>query len=389
MRTDYDLIVVGAGIQGAAVAQAAGAAGYRALVVEQYGEPACGTSSRSSKLIHGGLRYLESSQFRLVRECLVERARLLRNAPHLVTLVPFHIPIYPQTTRRPLKIVAGLSLYSLFSLKPFHHLPRRRWGELDGLNTRDLQHVFVYHDARTDDALLTRAVLASAQSLGCEAWFDTAFVSAQVTAHGCEVAVSRGGASQTITAAALINCAGPWALSVAQRIEPATAQPRVELVAGSHIELPGRLRQGIYYLEAPQDRRAVFVMPWHDHILVGTTEQPYRGDPARVQPLDSEIAYLLDVYNHYFTSPKERADVIGSFAGLRVLPSGEGSAFSRPRGTRVVADRPERPRVLHVYGGKLTAYRSTAEDLVDRLRATLPERRKIADTRSLRLPQVG
>jgi len=385
---DYDLLVIGAGIQGAAVAQAACAAGYRTLVIEQYGEPGRGTSSRSSKLIHGGLRYLESAQFRLVRECLIERARLLVNAPHLVRLVPFHIPIYRQTTRRPWKITAGLALYSLFSRKPFHRLPRSRWDTLDGLNTRDLQAVFVYQDGQTDDARLTRAVLASAQALGCEVWLESRFDTARVTEHGCDVQVTRNGNPHNLTACALINCAGPWADQVAQRCEPKTAQPRIELVQGSHIELPGCLRQGMYYLEAPRDRRAVFVMPWHDRTLIGTTEQPYRGDPALVKPLETEIDYLLEVRNHYFSAPKRRSDVIDSFAGLRVLPTGSGSAFSRPRATLVVADRRRRPRVLHVYGGKLTAYRSTADELLDRLRATLPARESVADTRTLKLPDV-
>lgn len=385
---DYDLIVVGAGIQGAAVAQAASAAGYRTLVIEQYAEAARGTSSRSSKLIHGGLRYLESGQFRLVRECLVERALLLKNAPHLVRLVPFHIPVYRWTSRRPWKIGLGLSIYSLFSLKPFHRLPRERWDGLDGLTTRDLQSVFVYYDAQTDDARLTRAVLASAQALGCTVWMSTRFEDAQVHDDGCDVQVVRADRPQTVTAHALVNCAGPWADAVAERVRPATALPAVELVQGAHIEIPGTPQQGMYYLEAPADRRAVFVMPWRDRTLVGTTEQPYRGDPAQVQPLEAEVDYLLGVYNHYFKAPKQRADVLGAFAGLRVLPRGEGSAFSRPRGTLIVADAPQRPRVLHVYGGKLTAYRSTAVDLLEKLRPTLPSAVPVADTRALRLPDV-
>lgn len=385
---DYDLIVVGAGIQGAAVAQAACAAGYRTLVVEQYGEPARGTSSRSSKLIHGGLRYLESGQFNLVRECLAERALLLKNAPHLVRLVPFHIPIYRQTSRRPWKIAAGLALYSLFSLKPFHRLPRSRWDELDGLITRDLETVFVYYDAQTDDARLTRAVLASARELGCELWLNTRFDGARIDAQGCEIRLTGSGGTRRITASVLINCAGPWAERVARHIEPPRPTPRIELVQGTHIEIPGCPRRGMYYLEAPSDGRAVFVMPWRNHTLVGTTEVRYQGDPAQVQATDAEIDYLLAVRNHYFASPVERSDVIGAFAGLRVLPGGEGSAFSRPRGTLMVADRPDRPRVLHVYGGKLTAYRSTANEILRRLAATLPAPRPVADTRTLQLPVI-
>jgi len=167
--TDVDIVVVGAGIQGAGVAQAAAAAGYSVLLLEQTGI-ASGTSSRSSKLIHGGLRYLESGQFRLVRECLRERALLLRNAPSFVRLAPHYIPVYRETRRRPLLLRAGLSLYAVLGgLHPevrFRQLPRSAWSDLDGLNQDGLQAVFRYFDAQTDDAALTRAVVSSAQSLG-------------------------------------------------------------------------------------------------------------------------------------------------------------------------------------------------------------------------------
>lgn len=385
---EYDVVVIGAGIQGAAVAQAAGAAGYKTLVLEQYSEPARGTSSRSSKLIHGGLRYLESGQFALVRECLIERARLLNNAPHLVRLVRFHIPVYKETSRRPWKITAGLLLYTLLSRKAFHRIPRDQWQHLDNLKTEGLDAVFSYYDAQTDDARLTRTVLASAQSLGAEIQFNARFDSCHIQPDGCSVEYSFNNQSTSITTRCLVNATGPWVDQIAKRIIPAIPQPVVERVQGTHIEIPGQVKRGMYYLEAPQDQRAVFVMPWKDHLLIGTTEAAYQGDPARVKPLDSEITYLLAVYNHYFNQSLKPEAVINAFAGLRVLPGGKGKAFSRPRDTLIISDNENQPRVLSLYGGKLTAQRATAEEVVKKLLKTLPVGKPIADTRVLRLPEI-
>ena len=183
MSDAYDVTVLGAGIHGAGAAQAAAAMGYRTLVLEKTGI-ASGTSSRSSKLIHGGLRYLEQAEFGLVRECLRERELLLKLAPDLVQLRRFRIPLYKDTRRRPWQLHAGLSLYALLaglgSHATYRTLPRREWDKLDGLDTADLQAVFEYQDGQTDDAGLTGAVLRSAESLGAElrmpACFDTASV---------------------------------------------------------------------------------------------------------------------------------------------------------------------------------------------------------------------
>ena len=375
---DYDVIVIGAGIQGAGVAQNASAAGYRVLVIEQYAKPAQGTSSRSSKLIHGGLRYLETGQFSLVKECLVERARLLRNAPHLVKLVPFHIPVYEGSHYSSLKIALGLSFYSLISLKPFHKIPKSQWSTLDGIKQQGLKAVYQYYDAQTDDALLTQAVLASAGSMGATVQFNSTFQSVDLSAQGCVFCYQHNGKDKTVTSHSIVNATGPWVEQNVNKILPNISQltplpqPNIELVQGTHIEIPGKSSKGIYYLEAPQDQRAVFVMPWKDHLLIGTTETPYTGDPAEVSPLESEIDYLLEVYNHYFPYSVRRSDIINSFAGLRVLPKATGSAFSRPRDTLIVGNTTENAKFLTLYGGKLTAYRSTAEHVMDKLKEVLP-----------------
>ncbi len=388
-----DILVIGGGIHGAGMAQAAAAAGHGVRVLEQRAL-AFGTSSRSSKLIHGGLRYLESAQFALVRECLRERALLLRLAPDLVHLRAFHIPVYGDTTRRPWQLRLGLTLYGLLGgLRQetrFRTLPRSHWDALDGLDTRGLQQVFQYHDAQTDDAALTRAVMHSAQELGARLEMPATFCGAELDEHGVTVHYRRGDREYSCRARVLVNAAGPWAHQVLARVVPQVRPPAVELVQGSHIVLDGRLQRGCYYLEAPRDRRAVFAMPWQGRILVGTTELPYRGDPAQVSPTAGELDYLLETFGHYFPAWRGagRGQIREAFAGLRVLPAAPGSAFDRPRETLFHVDRAQRPRLLSVFGGKLTAYRATAEKVMARLAASLPVRRPRADTRRLRLVPV-
>ncbi|MGB5405545.1 MAG: FAD-dependent oxidoreductase [Thiogranum sp.] len=385
----YDLVIIGAGIHGAAVAQAAAAAGYRTLVLEQYDQAATATSSKSSKLVHGGLRYLESGQISLVRECLRERRRLLKNAPHLVHLTPFHIPVYKDTQRRPWKIRLGLSLYTLLGGKAFRQVTKSGWHQLDGLRTNSLNTVLRYYDGQTDDVKLTLAVLSSAQSLGAEVKFECTFQRAACSHQRCCVFYREQGVDKEIRARALVNASGPWVNSILKRVEPAPETLAIDLVQGTHLVIPGTLQQGMYYLEAPQDQRAVFVMPWQDNILLGTTESLFSGDPSAVQPREEDIRYLLAVYNHYFENTLDRSQVMAAFAGLRVLPKSEEAAFNRSRDTLLHIDEANCPRVLSIYGGKLTSHRATAEQVIRRLRPLLPERKKLADTRTLSLPAIS
>lgn len=384
-----DVIVIGAGIQGAGVAQALAAAGRRVTLLESH-SPAAGTSSRSSKLIHGGLRYLETMQLGLVFESLAERATLLRIAPHLVRLVPFHIPVFRSTSRRPRTIRAGLSLYALLGKlrqdARFSTLPKQAWPLLDGLRTEGLQAVFRYLDGQTDDAALCRAVLASAQELEATALMGAEVVAARREADRWIVSYRQGSEVQERSTRALVNAAGPWARSVLDRVRPTPVSPEIDLVAGTHIELSGSPEQGIYYTENPTDRRAVFSMPWRGHTLVGTTEKPYDGDPRAIKPTPEEVQYLLDTYRHYF--PSWDGEVLGSWAGLRVLPRGKGSAFARPREVTLACDDQAKPSLITLYGGKLTGYRATADKVERRLRALLGEPVRKADTRTLRLPLV-
>jgi len=386
----YDLVVIGAGIQGAGVAQAAAAAGYTVLVLEQ-SSPAAGTSSKSSKLIHGGLRYLESSQFGLVRESLRERALLLKLAPDLVKLKPLHIPVYKDAKRHPLTIRAGLSLYSMLSgfdaNAMFRSLPSSQWGDLEGLKQDKLQAVFRYYEAQTDDAALTRAVLHSAMELGAECEIPGHFVRAHVNSQSCLVEYESEFGFKTASCRVLINCAGPWASDVISRVEPDMYLPKVDLVQGSHLILPPLLKN-YFYLEAPQDKRAVFVLPWQGRLMVGTTEKMHYGAPEDAQCSIEERDYLLEVLLHYFPDLSIDLNQVDSFTGLRVLPRSDKSAFSRTREVLFEVDNEACPRLLSVMGGKLTTYRATALAALARIKSSLPVKERIADTSRIPLSPV-
>lgn len=384
MTDRYDLVVVGAGIHGAGVAQAAAAAGYDVLVLEQTAI-AAGTSSRSSKLIHGGLRYIATGQLRLVRESLRERELLLRLAPTLVRRTLFHIPVYTHSTRSVLAIRAGLSLYALLGGwrrdTRFTAVARHTWPALDGLVTDGLQAVLCYYDAQTDDAELTRAVMRSAAVLGARLECPARFVAARAIDGAMSIEYTNAGATRHCTARALVNAAGPWVNAVLAAVHPAVPPLAIELVQGAHIVVGGRLARGAYYVEA-HDRRPVFVLPHGAHTLVGTTETLHPGPPAPVQAHAHEIVYLQETLARYF--PEADTQVLSSYAGLRVLPHAGGSYGTRPRDTVLHIDAAA-PHVLSVYGGKLTGYRATAEKAVARLRGLLPARPVRAKTTELML----
>jgi glycerol-3-phosphate dehydrogenase len=391
MSKDYDVIVIGGGIHGAGVAQAVAACNKSVLLLEQ-SSIASGTSSASSKLIHGGLRYLETAQFSLVRECLTERRLLLQNAPELVKLVPFYFPVYGSTSRSAWQIRAGLSLYALLGglgkENRFHSLPRQKWNQLDGLEVNGLKSVFQYYDAQTDDAALTRAVIQSAIQLGAEVKQSAKVTNIELNESGSSVSYNElAGDSPTLkkcTARIVVNAAGPWVNHVLACVKPEIPKLDIDLVQGSHIILDHELQHGIYYLESPADQRAVFLMPWKGKAMIGTTESLFAGDPSDVRPLEEEKQYLQETASHYFPHLKNKK-VIDAFAGLRVLPVGTGAAFARSRDTILFPDRSGNPRMISIYGGKLTSYRRTAEKLLNTLRSTLSITGNCSQTRTIKL----
>jgi glycerol-3-phosphate dehydrogenase len=297
--------------------------------------------------------------------------------------------VYRQTRRRPWQLRTGLSLYALLagldSTAHFGTVPRRLWAQLDGLETHDLQQVFWYHDAQTDDERLTAAVVRSAQSLGAELALPAHCLGATLGDDAVRVRYRHDGAEQECDAGVLVNAAGAWAGALAARIDPRPAVPALELVQGSHLVYEGPPQQGVYYVESPRDGRAIFVMPWRGKLLVGTTEVRFHGDPATVAPGAQEIHYLQAVLRQYF--PRFRAaelsQPVTSFAGLRVLPAGVGHAFHRSRETLLTTDRPARPRLLSIFGGKLTTWRAVSARALAMIGPSLPSRPALARTDQL------
>lgn len=370
----YDIAIIGGGIHGVGVAQAGAAAGHKVILLEKT-SLAAGTSSRSSKLIHGGLRYLESHQWSLVKESIGERQTLLRIAPGLVRLTPFYIPIYQETIRRPWKIRAGLSLYALLGnlerATRFRRIPKRKWHTLNDLRRQGLQSVYQYWDAQTDDRALTRAVMNSAQSLGAELLCPAEFLGADQEHNEYLVHYQQAEKEKVLRAKTIVNAGGPWVNEVLGKIHENSQALKIDLVQGTHLLLEQAAPSGIYYVEAPTDQRAVFIMPFHGKTLIGTTEHTYVGDPAQVRPLDTEQEYLLHTLAHYF--PSYDKTVTSMFSGLRVLASdGSEQAFHKPRDT-VLHQTQTQPRCLSIYGGKLTAYRATAEKVISSLAPLLPK----------------
>ncbi len=389
----YDLVVVGAGIQGAGIAQMASAQGYRVLLLEK-SDIAAGTSSRSSKLIHGGLRYLESGQFSLVRECLKERTLLLKLAPELVKLKPFYFPIYKQSLRHSWQLYCGLSLYQILGRFKkdvgFKKVPKSKWNNLDGINTEGLKAVFQYWDAQTDDKALTQAVVASALDLGATLHLPATLAHAKITSNDVNIEYSYQGSTRHCTASILINAAGPWCNEVIKKVLPPSPQLQIDLVQGTHILVNGKIGDHIFYLESPSDQRPVFVMPWGKQIMIGTTETPFNGLADEVTPQTQEKTYLLEVLSYYFPQFRlaSTARVDSAFAGLRVFPTEPSHIHGRTRDTFIHIDNPKQPRVLTVYGGKLTAYRITAERVVKQLKKHLPYRDKKATVTEIELKRL-
>lgn len=360
----FDLVVIGAGIHGAGVAQAAAAKGLSVLVLERREAAGMETSRASSKLIHGGLRYLETGQFRLVYECLREQRYLLRNAPHLVRRSDFYIPVYRQSSRSPWWVHLGLCCYHMLAGWAKEHAIERlsleQRASLD-IRQQDLLAVYRYTDAQTDDQALTRAVLESARSLGAEVRFNT-WCDQMEYAGEFRLRLNDG---SEVTSHALVNAAGPWANEVAKI--GGFQQQDVDWVQGVHIVLKQPSGAGCFYVEAA-DGRAVFVLPWRGMTMVGTTELIV--DSPKAQATQAEIDYLLNVYNHYFPqSTQTAADVTEVFAGVRVLPKDNRIANKRSRETLFVSDAGG--AYVAIYGGKLTSYRATAEKVMEQLSPVL------------------
>jgi len=384
----FDLLVIGGGINGAGIARDAALRGLSVALVEQ-GDFASGTSSKSSKLIHGGLRYLENYEFALVLEASRERDLLRRHlAPHLVHPMPFVFPIFRGDPVGRLRLTAGLWVYD--GLAAFGNIARHRsWGRRatlrhePQLRADGLRGAMHYYDCWTDDARLTLETVLAAIAAGAIACNYLAVTElrrdGERLAGAC--ALDRlHGASFTIAARQVVNATGPW-LDRIRRLDDPAAAPVLRLTKGAHILLP-RHRVGnarAIALRAPRDGRVMFAIPWDEQVLVGTTDTDYQGAPEAVAAEADDVRYLLDAVNHYFPAAQlTERDVIGAHAGLRPLVAPPG-VMSPSETSREEALFESPSGLLSLGGGKLTTYRRVAERVVDRvvarLRACDPERR--------------
>ncbi|MGS0676390.1 glycerol-3-phosphate dehydrogenase/oxidase [Shewanella sp. 125m-1] len=386
-----DLIIIGGGINGAGIAQCAAAAGYSVLLLER-DTIAAQTSANSSKLIHGGLRYLESGQLPLVRKSLAERKALLQLAPSLVNPIPFYIPVYDTSRRSSWAIRAGLSLYAMLSdfdaLGQFKSIPSVHWSKIKGLKLNGLKAVYQYWDAQTDDKLLTQAVVKNARSLGAHVIEHAKCTHIEHLQSHCIVRYQADGAEQEVEALAVVNAAGPWVNHVLDNVVPPIAAEPIEWVQGSHLLLDIPANDGILYLESCFDKRVIFVMPWNGKTLIGTTEVVLDKLNGKPQITAEEEAYLLGIYQHYFAQFGDvealKTRVIDSFCGIRVLPKQAGNSFDRPRDT-LQKSQLSHPKLLSLYGGKLTTYRTTATEVLEWVEDSIGKRQPLADFERLML----
>ncbi len=379
MKERCDILVIGGGINGASIARAAAVAGHDVVLVEQ-GDLAQATSSASTKLIHGGLRYLERFEFMLVRESLRERAIMLRTAPHIVRPLQFRLPHDPAI--RPWPVVrAGLLLYDLMAAGG--GLPRSRAIRLEANGIRSSGRPgFSYWDGWVDDARLVILNALDAAEAGATISTQTRFLAAQPTGQGWRAKLMLpGGTAASIDAATIVNAAGPWVAQLLERGFDRTDAAQVRLVRGSHIVIRHAVPDSPAYLLQQGDGRIVFAIPYGPGLtLVGTTDMPV-DQPEDTDASPGEIAYLLAAANAHFDRQITPDDIVWRYAGVRALhDDGTADPSAVSRDYRLVLDQRGGGKLLSVYGGKLTTARHLAEVALRKLGL------RLADTRHRCLP---
>jgi glycerol-3-phosphate dehydrogenase len=367
-----DLLIVGGGINGVGIARDAAGRGLSVLLVEQ-DDLASHTSSASTKLVHGGLRYLEYYEFRLVREALMERERLLSMAPHIIWPLEFVLP-HSKEQRPAWLIAAGLFLYD-------HLAKRERLAASKGVRfgphpaamilKPDYRRGFTYADCWVEDSRLVVLNAMSAAALGADIRTRTKLVSARAAGALWEAVIQdENGRQETVVARAMVNAAGPWVGDILRSKLGRNNAKTVRLVKGSHI-IVRRLYEGdfAFILQNP-DKRIIFAVPYeHEFTLIGTTDIPYDGDLANITISDDETQYLCESVSRYFRKTVTQADVVRSYSGVRPLyddHSENASAITRDYVLDVDGGS-EKPPLLSVFGGKITTFRKLAEHALEKL----------------------
>lgn len=381
----YDLAIIGGGVNGCGIARDAAGRGLKVLLAEQ-NDLASATSSASSKLIHGGLRYLEHYEFRLVREALAERDVLLESAPHIVWPMRFVLP-HDASLRPAWLIRMGLFLYDHLGWSPGRktRLPGSRQVDLPaseygrGLRA-DVPTGFVYSDCWVDDARLVTLNARAAADLGADIRVRTQVTSARRENGEWRLTLSDrlGGGQADIRAKALVNAAGPWVMSTITGVMGQNAPAKLKLVKGSHLVVAQQYEGEHAFILQNVDRRIVFVIPYEGRFtLIGTTDVVYEGDPGRVAISTEETDYLCKAANRFLARPVTPADVVWSYAGIRPLyDDGSDNASAVTRDYVLELDAGEgRAPALSIFGGKITTFRRLAEHALEKLAPFFPQAR--------------
>ena len=395
-RQQFDMVVIGGGVQGAATARDAALGGLKVALVEAQ-DFASGTSSRSTKLIHGGLRYLEQFEFKLVREARQERRLLMKLAPHLARPVRFLLPIYRGDSFSPLKIRLGLGLYdalgNLGGADRHRMLSAKQALEtMPSLRPDALRAAAIYHDSGTDDARLTIENVISAADHGAVV-ANYASVRALVGANGrvtgAEVEDGLTGHRFEVRGQFFVNATGPWVDRVRAMLDGYEGSRTVRLTKGVHVVVPPVTGNLALLAAIRGENRVLLMWPWHHGDMLGTTDTDFEGDPATVAPDDTDIRYLLRAANRIFTEPLTMADASCPWAGLRALvsdsSSGRGGPSALTREYRFHED-PWAANFISVCGGKLTTARALGEKLARLVASRLGRNLNGASSRVTPLP---
>ena len=378
----YDLAIIGGGINGAATAREAALRGLKVALVDAR-DFSSGTSSRSSKLIHGGLRYLEQFDFKLVHESRTERRTLLALAPHLACPLPFVLPIYRDDPYYPLKIRVGLSIYDLLGnlgRADRHRMLSREEALrlIPALRSENLRAAAVYYDSETDDARLTLEMILAAAERGANVANYAEIRALETSASrqspeivSAEVEDRLTGRRHELAARFWVNAAGPWVDHVRALLPGFDGTKTVRLTKGTHLILPGVDPDHALFAAILPGERIFLMLPWHGHALLGTTDTDFDGDPANVQADRADTDYLLAAVNRVLRRPFSARDVRGSFAGLRALAIEPGRSASENTREYRFHEEPGIKNFVSVCGGKLTTARALGEKLVDRIAAQL------------------
>ena len=380
LKNTYQIVVVGGGINGAGIAREATAEGYKTLLIDK-DDYSHATTAQTSKLIHGGIRYLEGRHFDLVKECLRERKILLKTAPHLVKPIRIRIPIYKKDSRPIWKIRMACRVYDLFAgqdnIASSRKLKAGEFKKIEGLNRHRLKGVIEYSDAQTFDSRLAIETIQSAKKSGLDAYnyMELSQVQKEENFFILTLTDHRTGEQHKIKTRYLVNAAGPWVPKLNQMVVGNAPAPKLKYVRGIHLVIPA-IPQETGFCLLPADGRVVFILPWlGEYTLIGTTESEYDGDEFdHIPPSHEEVQYLLEAFNHYMPEHRiSETDVLHIYSGVRSLVEDGNKKMSDISREYEIKSQiyGHDQGYIAVYGGKLTTYRSLAVKVLKQIHYNL------------------